>query len=83
MQADRDVGERAREHLLLPGELVGDVGEEPGDRLGHVGVGEEVAHIRVAELLVQVHDLGAVDLHAARRRDVRLHRDVRDVFVLL
>ena len=83
MQADRDVGERARYHLFLSAKLVGDVGEELGHGLGHVGAGEEVAHIRVAELLVQVHDLGGVDLYAAGRRDVRLHRDVRDVFLLL
>src|SRR3989449_2668312 len=80
---DRDVGEWAREHLPLARDLVRDLGEERDDGAGDVGAGEEIAHVRMPELFVEMQYVGRGDVHAAGRGDPGLHGDVRDVLVLL
>src|SRR5437660_1333847 len=83
MQAHRNIGERAGEHLPLASDFVRDLGEKRRDRTRDIRPGEQVARCGMAELLVQVQHLGGPDLYAARRSDASLNGDVRDVLVFL
>ena len=80
--ADRDPRKRPGEHRELRGELRRQVEQERFDPRTHVFTHEQIAQVGVRAGPVQVHHLGARDVHPRTPGHVHLDRHVADVLRL-
>jgi hypothetical protein len=65
MHSDRDVRQRAAQHLELRLDFPGNRRQHVPHRGGHVTPNEQIALVWKAELFVEVHDVHGVDVNAA------------------
>ncbi len=65
MHSDRDVRQRAAQHLELRLDFPGNRRQHVPHLGGHVTPNEQIALVWKAELFVEVHDVHGVDVNAA------------------